>query len=211
MAQKEAVYEHLKQSGIPYTIIDTGVWHEVALPRVPSGKLDHAAFMDRTFLVGRGETPCATTAIQDIGRFVARIIADSQTLNRYVFAYGEHVTQNQYIGIAREITGEDVPYIAVSNEKVLSLAHQPETETYTVWQKVIVQYLYNNWVKGDTETSYAKSLGYLDAHDLYPDLKVKPLKESMQEAYSGGQGFAAHVGNDLFWVGLENLLRDEDK
>ncbi|KNG88567.1 hypothetical protein ANOM_002692 [Aspergillus nomiae NRRL 13137] len=207
---KEAVYAHMKKVRLPYTIIDTGVWHEVVIPRVPSGKLDHAALMGRTFLVGQGETPCATTAIQDIGRFVASIIVDPRTLNRYVFAYGEHVTQNQYIALAREITGEAVPYIPVSQEKVVSVAHQPETADFQVWQKVIVQYLYNNWVKGDSETSYAKYLGYLDAHDLYPEFKVKPLSESMREAFSGGEDFAAQVGDDSFWVGLEKLLLEEE-
>lgn len=201
----------MKKARVPYTIIDTGVWHEVAIPRVSSGKLDHAAVMGRAFLVGRGQTPCATTALQDIGRFVASIIADPRTLNKYVFAYGEHVTQNQYISLAREIIGEDVPCIPVSEEKVLHLAHQPESEDFMVWQKVIVQYLYNNWVKGDTETSYAQYLGYLDAHYLYPELQVKSLAESMREAFAGGDNFAVHVGNESFWIGLEKLLADEYK
>ncbi|KAE8310203.1 hypothetical protein BDV41DRAFT_579709 [Aspergillus transmontanensis] len=156
---KEAVCAHIKKARVPYIIIDTGVWHEVTIPRVPSGKLDHAALMDRTFFVGDGETPCATTAIPDIGRFVAHIIVDPRTLNRYVFAYGEHVTQKKYIALAREITGEDVPYMAVTSKQVLDLAHQPETAELTIWKKVIVQYLYNNWCKGDNETFYAKYLG----------------------------------------------------
>lgn len=61
--QKETVYAYLKKSRVPYTIIDIGVWHEVAIPRVTSGKLDRAALMGRTFLVGEKETRCATTAV----------------------------------------------------------------------------------------------------------------------------------------------------
>ncbi|KAL2843377.1 NAD(P)-binding protein [Aspergillus pseudoustus] len=205
---KQAVYVYMKKARVPYTIIDTGVWHEVVIPRVTSGKLDHAALMGRTFLVGRGQTPCATTAIQGIGRFVASIIVDPRTLNKYVFAYGEHVTQSQYIALARDITGEDIPYIPVSKEKVVHLAHQPESEGFTVWQKVIVQYLYNNWVKCDTETSYAQYLGYLDAHDLYPELEVKLLAQSMREAFTGGHNFTAQVGDEPLWIGLERLLTD---
>ncbi|OQE18563.1 hypothetical protein PENSTE_c017G07295 [Penicillium steckii] len=171
---KETVYAYLKKSRVPYTIIDIGVWHEVAIPRVTSGKLDRAALMGRTFLVGEKGTRCATAAV--------------------------------YIALAREITGEDVPYIPVSEKKVLELAHLPETAYSTIWQKVIVQYLYNNWVRGDNEASYAKYLGYLDAHDLYPEIQVKSLKESMQEAFANGQDFADQVGDDSFWLGLEELL-----
>ena len=107
--------------------------------------------------------------------------------------------------MARCITDEDVPALPVSHGKVLDLAGQPEATDYTVWYKVIVQYLYNNRVRGDTETSYAKYLGYLDAHDLYPDLKVKTLAESIRKAFAGGTDFAAHVGHHSFWVGLESL------
>ena len=64
---------------------------------------------------------CATTAIEDIGLFVASIIVDPRTLNWYVFAYGEHLTQNQYIAVAREITSEDVFYIPVSEKEFLPL------------------------------------------------------------------------------------------
>ncbi|PYH93033.1 NAD(P)-binding protein, partial [Aspergillus ellipticus CBS 707.79] len=206
---KEDVFAYMKKSRVPYTVIDTGVWHEVAIPRVSSGKLDHAGLMGRTFLIGEGETPCAATAIQDIGRFVARIIINPRTINKYVFAYGEHVTQNSFIALAREVTGEDVPYIPVSKKKGLDLAHKPETEDFMVWQKVIVQYLYNNWAKGDNEASYAKYLGYLDARELYPELEVKSLKESMCDAFAGKQGFATQVGDDGFWIGLENLLTDK--
>ncbi|KAL4912850.1 hypothetical protein BDW62DRAFT_214667 [Aspergillus aurantiobrunneus] len=143
------IYAYMKKARVPYKVIDTG------------------------------DTPCATTALQAIGRFVASIISDPQTLNRYVFAYGEHVTQNQHIALAREITRED-----------------PETANFTAWQKVIVQYLYNNWVKRDTETFYAKYLGYLDAHGL------------MRERFAGGQSFAGQGGNESFWIGLEKLLAD---
>ncbi|PIG84608.1 hypothetical protein AARAC_010922 [Aspergillus arachidicola] len=191
---KEAVYAHIKKTHVPYTIIDTGVWHEFNIPCVPLGKLDHAALMDRIFLVGDGEMPCATTAIQDIGCFVAHVIVDPRTLNCYIFAYGEHVTQNKYIALAREITGEDVPYMAVTSKQVLDLAHQPETAEFTIWQK------------GGNEASYAKYLGYLEAHDLYAELKVKSLEESMREAYAGGKGFAVQVGDESFWTGLEELF-----
>lgn len=75
-----------------------------------------------------------------------------------------------------------------------------------------MQYLYNNWCKGDNEASYAKYLGYLDAHHLYPELKVKSLEGSMREAYVGGKGFAVQVGDESFWTGLEGLfVQGEEK
>ncbi|PLB44274.1 hypothetical protein P170DRAFT_430177 [Aspergillus steynii IBT 23096] len=128
--------------------------------------------------------PCATTAIADIERFLASIIFYPRTLNQYVFAYGEHVIQQRYyVVLAHEITGEDVPVIRVTKEQVLDLAHQPEMESFMVWQKVIVQYLYNNWCKGDNEASYAKYLGYLDARELCPELEGNALRLMLVTAW----------------------------
>jgi hypothetical protein len=56
----------------------------------------------------------ALTDVQDVGRFVSRIIADPQTLNKYVFAYGEVLTQNQAWRLLEKASGETIPRNPVS-------------------------------------------------------------------------------------------------
>lgn len=43
---------------------------------------------------------------EDIGRFVARIIADPRTINKRVMAAGASLSFNDMFGIAEDLTGE---------------------------------------------------------------------------------------------------------
>ncbi|KAH6869175.1 hypothetical protein B0T10DRAFT_533951 [Thelonectria olida] len=83
LRKKEQVINHITKVHLPYTIIDIGFWYQLMLPRLPSGRIDYA--------------------LPDIGRWVARIIADPRTLNKMVFAYntasGEEVDRN-YVSVA---------------------------------------------------------------------------------------------------------------
>ena len=47
------------------------------------------------------------TDLRDIGRWVARIIADPRTLNRLVFAYSEVITQHQVYETVERLSGEN--------------------------------------------------------------------------------------------------------
>ncbi|KAL4746839.1 hypothetical protein BDW72DRAFT_197312 [Aspergillus terricola var. indicus] len=77
---------------LPYTIIDIGWWYQASLPRLPSGKLDSAISFPATIGAG-GNVKFAGTDVADIGKYVARIIADPRTLNKHVFAYSEVTSQ----------------------------------------------------------------------------------------------------------------------
>lgn len=113
--QKEVVLNHIKKVYLPYTVIDVGWWYQIALPRVPSGRLDKALAMPVGYIPGDGNTPSAMTDVKDIGRYVARIIADPQTLNRMVFAYTELHTTNQVYDIVEKQSGETIERKYVSN------------------------------------------------------------------------------------------------
>lgn len=64
--------------------------------------------MPTPFLVGDGSVPSALTYLQDVGRYVAKIIADPRTLNRMVFVYNELWTQQQIVDKVEELSGEKV-------------------------------------------------------------------------------------------------------
>lgn len=103
--QKRAIGSFIKELGIGYTIIDVGWWMELILP-FPSSDHDPVADLSRTF-VGAGDVKTAVTSRVDIGRFIARILADPRTLNRHVFCHAEEVTQTEVYQIAEEISGEN--------------------------------------------------------------------------------------------------------
>lgn len=170
---------HLKKIHLPYTIIDIGYWHEIMIPRIPSGWLDHHALYSTFFFVDEGSAPCATTYLPDVGRYVARIIADPRTLNRMVFAYGEVTTQRAVVDMVERLSGEKCPYRAVTSEQVAAAVRSGELD---LWPQVILEYVYSSWARGDNDPQWAAFLGYLDAKALYPDLVAHTLEQSVSDA-----------------------------
>ncbi|KAF4987899.1 hypothetical protein FDECE_15256, partial [Fusarium decemcellulare] len=105
------------------------------IPHIPSGKLDHVAAYSDYFLVDDGLAPCATSRIDDVGRFVARIISDPRTINRMVFAYGEVTTQNSIVQVVESLSGEKVPLTKVTSVQVEKTVRSQELD---LWPQVIL-------------------------------------------------------------------------
>lgn len=108
--------DHVKSLYLPYTAIDIGWWYQLSLPSLPSGKIKVQAEYSVTKIIGDGNTPWALTDVRDIGKFVAKIIADPGTLNKLVFGYGEIHTQNEMWKILEKVSEESVPreYVRVT-------------------------------------------------------------------------------------------------
>lgn len=55
-------------------------------------------------------------------------------------------------------------------------------DTFKLWS---MQYLHSFDIRGDNTPEYAKYLGYIDATELYPDLKRTSLESFFKEVLSG--------------------------
>ena len=66
--------------------------------------------------IGTGDVKCAITDRRDIGKFVARIIADERTLNQTVFIWEDEVTLNKTWAVAAAKLGDAV----LQKKKVVS-------------------------------------------------------------------------------------------
>jgi nucleoside-diphosphate-sugar epimerase len=53
-----------------------------------------------------GNVPSALADIRDVGRYVARVIADPRTLNKRVHVYNEVLTRNQVYDLVEKLSGE---------------------------------------------------------------------------------------------------------
>lgn len=107
--KKEDVLNHVLKIHLGYTVIDVGQWYQIALPPVPSGRLNYCVppALKPTWGLGLdGNVPSAHTHTTDIGRFVAKIVADPRTLNKKVFAYNQVLTRNQIYDILERLSGE---------------------------------------------------------------------------------------------------------
>ncbi|KAF5020053.1 hypothetical protein F66182_7934 [Fusarium sp. NRRL 66182] len=182
---KEDSLNHVKEIKLPYTVIDVGWWYQITLPGLPSGRTDYAVLIP-SIIVGDGDTPSALTDLGDVGRFVARILADPRTLNKMVFAYSEIYSQNQAWVLLEELSGEKIDRQYASAESILKDVQELKAKQDGLgeasWRRRAEKDYKNSWgLRGDNTPEYARYLGYLDAKDLYPDLKSKTLKEYIQE------------------------------
>ena len=71
-----------------------GYWYQISFPALPSGKIDYAMLRKGdTNMIGNGDVKTGITDLRDVGRYVALIINDERTLNRFVFSFSEVLSQ----------------------------------------------------------------------------------------------------------------------
>ncbi|KAF3016791.1 hypothetical protein E8E14_008953 [Neopestalotiopsis sp. 37M] len=91
------VLDDIHAERVPYTIIHLGSIFDYFIPKVPSGKSEPnrtlTLCMDPSigtqFVPGHEDQQIALLDYNDIGMYIAEIIADKRTFNRQVFAYSE--------------------------------------------------------------------------------------------------------------------------
>ncbi len=114
---KELVYQRIWQQKVPYTIIDIGYWHQMGWPRIPSGKMDYASLIGgqkiQNEVFGDGTVKSLLSDKRDIGHFVARIIKDKRTVNKWVVAWSDELSQNDVIKLIEEKSGEKIEFTRV--------------------------------------------------------------------------------------------------
>lgn len=186
--EKERINNHIKQLHLPYTIVDVGWWYQLCVPAVPSGKTDYAIGFSANEVAGDGSVVSGVTHLKDIGRYVARIIGDQRTLNRYVFVFNELWSQTQILDLWERKSGEKVARTSVSVEELqerIASAPDDETDMAKLMKKIPAQYMYSWGVRGDNTPEYAEYLGYLTGKQLYPDFVYTPFEEYVEEVLGG--------------------------
>lgn len=201
---------HIKKIYLPYTVIDVGMWYQIAIPRLPSGKIDYALTYSSDQVADDGQRASSITDLRDIGRYVARIITDERTLNQYVFTYNEVWTQNQIWNHLEKISGEKIPRSPVSQTVIqvlfaimliqLQISREEIEATIAAAQAkydggdksyqdllgfVVPQYFYSEWHREDNLPERAKYLGYLTTKDLYPDFEYTKFETYLDELVKG--------------------------
>ncbi|OAG36731.1 hypothetical protein AYO21_09115 [Fonsecaea monophora] len=189
---KEEVYNHIFRLHLPYTIVDTGFWHQISFPPLPSGRLDDIHFMGENNLYGDGSAPNLLTDLRDIGRFVARIIKDPRTLNKKVFTWSDELSQNEIYAVAENLSGETIDKKPVSLEEMESIVAKAKQDldadpTNIMARMALWTHEYNlsKYFRRDNTRKNALYLGYLDARDLYPDFQPVSFVDYFKEILQG--------------------------
>ncbi|KAF2398568.1 NAD(P)-binding protein [Trichodelitschia bisporula] len=190
--EKERVYQALWVAKVPYTIIDVGFWHQISFLTLPSGRSKYAAIFEFKEVYAGGEAKTLLIDKSDVGRFVARIVADERTVNKKVVAWGEERTQREIKAIMEEVSGETLDnLVEVSESQVRAnaveclAAFEAEDNMQTRFGLYNGQYNLSKFVRGDNTLTNALYLGYLDAHVLYPDISPVAFRDYAREIIEG--------------------------
>ncbi|TPX14208.1 uncharacterized protein E0L32_000602 [Thyridium curvatum] len=192
--QKEDLLDHVKRLCLPYTALDIGWWYQLILPHLPSGRIDGSLAVRSEAMVGDGRTPLALTDMRDVGRFVVPVIAPADAEQKRLCARrgadpgasggglrgGNPLKIREFLAI--HTSGEEIS--ATINQAKEKMA-QGTTDFATQLQLFGGQYQYSWGIRGDNTLEHAKYLGYLDAKELYPDLKPRKFKDYVQAVVDG--------------------------
>ncbi|KAK0653680.1 putative pinoresinol-lariciresinol reductase 3 [Lasiodiplodia hormozganensis] len=189
---KEDVYNHIKRLHLPFTVIDVGTWHQVSFPGVlPSGRFAYAALVPMNLVHGDGERSTVIGDLRDIGRWTARILDDERTLNKYVLAWSDSLSDNEIFSIVEEVTGEKLQRQTLSYGELETLCkearenYEREPTNVNFGMRQFRDYQYSKYVRGDNQVEYAKYLGYLDAQELFPDFHPITFRDFLGDLLDG--------------------------
>lgn len=190
--EKEEIYNTIKFLGIPYTVIDVGYWYQISFPTLPSGRVNYAQIFPLNTIHGEGTARNILTDLRDVGRFVARIILDDRTLNRYVYTIGEALSEKEIYHIAEETSGEKLEPTCLSNQDIEASVEQTKAAlTQDPRNPIkrtalyIAQYQHSKYVRQDNSPSYADYLGYINTRELYPDFQPTTFRDFFEELLAG--------------------------
>ncbi|KAK1544905.1 isoflavone reductase [Colletotrichum paranaense] len=183
--QKEDVLNHIQTIYLPYTVIDVGWWYQISLPRLASGRIDAVASPFYNWIAGDGSVLSGMTDLRDVGKYVARIIADPRTLNHRVFAFTELMSQNEVYDLIEKMSGEKVERKYMSADEIEAAMVKAKDDKANPHRLSVLQYRKSWGLRGDNTPEYARYLGYQIAKDLYPDLTGNSFETFCSEALEG--------------------------
>jgi hypothetical protein len=214
---KEQVYTHIKSISLPYTIVDVGWWYQFAYPKLPSGKVDYSLSFPAEEIYGTGEPLSALTDLKDVGRYVARIVFDDRTVNKYVLCYNEMHSQLDSWALMERLSGETIPRIHVPREELEAdiaealpllmsgkVDHRTPEGLIVALQAVGRQYALSWGVRGDNTPEVAKELGYVTSKELWPEMEFGGFEEFLKNTIEG-RGAAVYDQRDGLMQVVEML------
>ncbi|ODM22798.1 hypothetical protein SI65_00387 [Aspergillus cristatus] len=171
---KEDNLHYFQKIRLPYTYIDTRWWYQLTLPRLPSGRIDHLLSPTHKDLpIGfDGSVPTALADLRDVGRFVARVIADPRTLNKRVHVYSELYTQNKVYEVVEGLSGEKLPRGYVSEKEASTNIDNARARLQRIRRKL-------------AQSSHLLLLSCSNLGDLYPDFEYVTFEDYVKEVLDG--------------------------
>ncbi|KAF8656416.1 hypothetical protein AX16_002560 [Volvariella volvacea WC 439] len=186
--EKWKIRDYVKASGLGHTWVDVSLWYQnyIGAAEAIGSQWPWFEVTLRTLYNG-GETKAALIDMAEIGKFAARIVSDERTLNRYVFVWGDELTQEELLELAQKYSGKPLEIVHKTTEELEShldnLRQNPSDHYEIGWN----EYLHSVWVLGEDIKEKAVQEEYGSAllgKDLYPDVVTKKAEDFIKEFYA---------------------------
>ncbi|KAJ8089256.1 hypothetical protein PM082_014504 [Marasmius tenuissimus] len=169
---KVRTQKYIIDNNIPHTFIQVGMWPEASFPFPHAVNGDLIANSFQKQFNGPGNVKTSWTALERVGEFVARIIADPRTLNKTVHTWDGEFTLDEAYALASKLTGENFDdYPRVTLEEIEAKCSKD------LLTSLSPEYSRSIWFRGENSVERAVAAGALDARALYPDYKPLSLEE----------------------------------
>ena len=96
----------IKELGVPHTFVDIGWWMQFYLPIPLSSKAPQVVKEMSWKIYQDGNARNLVTSNENIGKYVARIIADPRTLNQAVIVWEDEVSLEQAHALGEKLSGD---------------------------------------------------------------------------------------------------------
>ena len=167
---KASVQEQIKKTGIGFTPIYTNGFMEFWATGL--GELGAPAPPDSVKIFGDGHMSAYMTALSDIGKYIAAIVEDPETINKEVLIATTSSTQNEMISLWEDISGKTVEKEYVSSDQLDEIINS-STEPESMLTRIFTQLHRSVWIKGEANK---ERNGVLNAVSKYPDIQPVSLK-----------------------------------
>ncbi|KAI1782257.1 NAD(P)-binding protein [Ganoderma leucocontextum] len=194
--EKLGIHDLVKELGLPHTFIDVGWWMQLYLPLPLASKAPQQA-KDMTWTIYEdGTARNLVTSNENIGKYVARILADPRTVNQAVIVWEDEVSQEDAHALgerlsndgntlkAKRIVTTKQGLVAAASAAKEMLARDPSNDMMNLalsWNQVQISM---NVLGENTLENATQRLGYLDARGLYPDIVPLPFEEYAKQFYA---------------------------
>ncbi|PMD53509.1 uncharacterized protein K444DRAFT_646709 [Hyaloscypha bicolor E] len=162
-------------SVLRYPFTDVGYWYPFSFPHLPSGKIDDFTFPKMySKMRGDGTALNLITDLRDVGDFVARIVGDGRTLNKYdIYGSMEDVSGEKLERKFQRSQGKEMEEEVLEARKLF----KEELENRKALGRVVsAEYEFSKYVRMDNRAVFARYLGYLDAREAYPDFQPRKFR-----------------------------------
>ncbi|KAJ2805752.1 hypothetical protein H4R21_001139 [Coemansia helicoidea] len=168
-AVERHLQEHMRRTGLAYTVVYTGIALDYIDPRAIGLRLARGT----ATLVGRGGTPVSFTAVDDVVRLVVDVVRrPAEMRNRTIRFAGSTANMRTLVKIATSgDRGENLRIVSIDEAKArfCELARKQDMQAFQIYARVLLEEGLGQ-VNRDREP--------LD-NGLFPDLQPEPVHDTL--------------------------------